>query len=116
MKFSVALVAVVALVSSASASYAIKSTANIRYGPGTSYEKIGSVAGGTQVTIACQQWGETTTVGSDTSALWDLINEGSGAGEVTVGYVWDGYVKTGSSGMVASDCCAIGATAVGCPD
>ncbi|KAH8554611.1 hypothetical protein BGW37DRAFT_204417 [Umbelopsis sp. PMI_123] len=118
MKFALTVLsaALATLVSSVNASYYIKSTANVRYGPGTSYQKLTTIAGGTTVKIPCQQWGETVTVGSDTSALWDLIDIGSGAGETTIGYVWDGYVHTGSSGMVSPDCCSIHASSVGCPD
>ncbi|MFI8685930.1 peptidoglycan DD-metalloendopeptidase family protein [Rossellomorea sp. NPDC077527] len=68
---------------------------NIRSGPGTNYNVVGSVSDGATVTISCQKRGETVTGKYGTSNLWNYIGDG---------YISDTYVYTGSDGQVAPTC------------
>lgn len=80
----------------ATASYPVVATVNVRSGPGTSYEKVGTVTAGTRVTISCQTAGQTIVGPLGTSPIWDRIGSGR--------YVSDTYVRTGSDGYVAPRC------------
>ncbi|WP_030573687.1 SH3 domain-containing protein [Streptomyces aureocirculatus] len=80
----------------AARTYAVVADANVRSGPGTSYEKVGRVKAGSRVTIACQRPGETVKGPTGTSKIWDRIGSGR--------YVSDTYVRTGSNGYVAPRC------------
>ncbi|BCL16074.1 hypothetical protein GCM10017556_38130 [Micromonospora sagamiensis] len=71
---------------------------NVRAGPGTSYATVGTVAHGTTVQIVCQTRG--TRVWSDVYQYWTDIWDKIGDGR----YVSDGFVHTGSSGVVAPSC------------
>ncbi len=87
---------VVATAAAATASYPVVATVNVRSGPGTSYEKVGTVAAGSRVSILCQTSGQTVAGSLGTSNIWDRIGSGR--------YVSDTYVNTGSDGYVASRC------------
>ncbi|MFH8797129.1 SH3 domain-containing protein [Streptomyces sp. NPDC017941] len=80
----------------AARTYAVAADANVRSGPGTSYEKVGRVKAGSRVSISCQRPGETVTGPTGTSKIWDRIGNGR--------YVSDTYVRTGSNGYVAPRC------------
>jgi uncharacterized protein YraI len=67
----------------------------VRQGASTATEAIGSIADGANVTIVCQQVGQSVTGTYGTSKLWDKIG---------AGFVADAYVTTGSDGRVAPDC------------
>jgi uncharacterized protein YraI len=66
---------------------------NVRTGPGTSYERVGSLPRGATVSIACQTAGEQIHGWVSTTASWDLLTTG--------GYISHGYV---SGGPVAPAC------------
>lgn len=69
---------------------------NVRSGPGTGYDVVGSVNAGATVTIQCQMPGTTVTGTYGTSKIWDKIGSGR--------YIADAYVRTGSDGYVAPRC------------
>jgi mannosyl-glycoprotein endo-beta-N-acetylglucosaminidase len=62
---------------------------NLRTGPATTYERIGSLARGTHITIACQTTGQQINGRVSTSAVWDLLTTG--------GYVSHAYVAGGTA-------------------
>jgi uncharacterized protein YraI len=68
----------------------------VRTGPSTTTTAAGSVANGASVTISCQMYGQSVAGGTyGTSNVWDKISGG---------YVSDGYIYTGSDGLVAPLC------------
>ncbi|MBA4495037.1 glycerophosphodiester phosphodiesterase family protein [Paenactinomyces guangxiensis] len=69
---------------------------NVRSGPGTNYDIVGSVADGQTIFIKCQIRGETITGTYGTSNLWNQIGDGK--------YIPDAYTYTGSSEQVAPTC------------
>ncbi|HEX8272737.1 MAG TPA: peptidoglycan DD-metalloendopeptidase family protein [Longimicrobiaceae bacterium] len=69
---------------------------NLRSGPGTNYGVVGTIAGGTQVTITCQAYGTTHTGPWGTTNLWDRLSDGR--------WITDAYVYTGTNGRAAPDC------------
>jgi uncharacterized protein YraI len=71
-------------------------TLNIRSGPGTSYNIVGTLPGSSKVPIYCQTPGTTVTGTYGTSNIWDNISNGE--------FISDAYVNTGSDGYVASRC------------
>lgn len=96
-----ALAALVLALPALATSYAIKADGvNCRTGPGTSYSVSRTYSTSDSVTLTCQTTG--TTVSGD--SLWDKTTDGC--------YVADYYVKTGTSGYVASVCGT--STGVGC--
>ncbi|KAG0206351.1 hypothetical protein BGX28_002205 [Mortierella sp. GBA30] len=100
MKFSLALVALVASIASTQAASGTVRTAgdplNVHSGPSTSSPVVGSIGNGEDVEIDCTVADGTSVTGKyGTSSLWD---------HVPGGYVTDTYVYTGSSGPVAPEC------------
>ncbi|KAG0206352.1 hypothetical protein BGX28_002206 [Mortierella sp. GBA30] len=100
MKFSLALVALVASIASTQAASGTVRTAgdplNVHSGPSTSSPVVGSIGNGEDVEIDCTVADGTSVTGKyGTSSLWD---------HVPGGYVTDTYVYTGSSGPVAPAC------------
>ncbi|MER5748945.1 SH3 domain-containing protein [Streptomyces sp. NPDC002088] len=69
---------------------------NVRSGPGTSYNLVRTIPGGSKVPIYCQMPGTTVTGTYGTTNIWDNISNGE--------FVSDAYVNTGSDGYVASRC------------
>ena len=69
---------------------------NIRSGPGTSYNIVGTLPGGSKVPIYCQTPGTTVTGTYGTSNIWDNISNGE--------FISDAYVNTGSDGYIRPRC------------
>lgn len=67
----------------------------VRSGPGNSYSAVGSVANGSSVQILCQAHGSAVAGNWGSTDLWD---------QIPGGYVSDGFVYTGSDGMVTPPC------------
>lgn len=70
----------------------VSGTLNVRFGPGTGYSVVGSVANGAAVSVYCQATGTTVTGTYGTSNIWDRIG--------TNRYVADAYVNTGHDGFI----------------
>jgi hypothetical protein len=66
--------------------YATLAALNVRSGPGISYSKVGSLANGTSIAIACQTKGDSV----NGSTIWDQLTTG--------GYISDYYVNTPVTG------------------
>jgi mannosyl-glycoprotein endo-beta-N-acetylglucosaminidase len=62
---------------------------NVRTGPATTYERIGSLGRGAHVTIACQSAGQAIQGRVSTSAVWVLLATG--------GYISHAYVLGGTA-------------------
>ncbi|MEH6417758.1 N-acetylmuramoyl-L-alanine amidase [Pseudomonas sp. CGJS7] len=69
---------------------------NVRSGPGTNHNVVGTLADGASVTIQCQTNGTSVTGTYGTSTLWNRIGTGR--------FIPDVYTFTGSDGRVAPDC------------
>ncbi|TCS93952.1 M23 family metallopeptidase [Hazenella coriacea] len=69
---------------------------NVRSGPGTTYDIVGSLANGTSVTISCQTYGEYVDGYYGRSNLWNKIGSGK--------FIPDAYTYTGSNGQIAPTC------------
>lgn len=69
---------------------------NLRSGPGTSYDVVGSISGGQSVSIVCQTSGTTHTGPYGETNLWDKLS--------TEEWISDAFVYTGSNGTVAPPC------------
>ncbi|SCL22921.1 SH3 domain-containing protein [Micromonospora pallida] len=65
---------------------------NVRSGPGTGYAVVGSVSGGSSVSVYCQATGTSVTGPYGTSTIWNRIG--------TNRYISDAYVNTGYSGYI----------------
>jgi uncharacterized protein YraI len=68
----------------------------VRSGPGNSSSAVRTVANGSSVQIICQAHGSSVAGNWGSTDLWDQIAGG--------GYVTDGFVYSGSDGMVAPPC------------
>src|SRR5438552_6913800 len=66
---------------------------NVRPGPGTSYQSVGTVRPGAGLAVACQVAGQRINGATGTTAQWDLLADG--------GYVSHAYV---SGGPAAAAC------------
>jgi hypothetical protein len=64
---------------------------NVRTGPATTYERIGSLGRGAHITIACQTDGQPIQGRVSTSAVWDLLTTG--------GYVSHAYIVGGTASL-----------------
>lgn len=69
---------------------------NLRSGPGTSYDVVGSVNGGETVSIVCQTRGTSHTGPWGETSLWDKLSTGE--------WISDAFVYTGSNDAVAPTC------------
>ncbi|HLL47386.1 MAG TPA: CHAP domain-containing protein, partial [Longimicrobiaceae bacterium] len=69
---------------------------NLRSGPGTTYSVVGTIGGNVAVTIVCQAYGTTVTGTWGPTNVWDKLSTGA--------WITDGYVYTGSNGLVAPLC------------
>lgn len=57
----------------------------VRAGPGSSYDRIGSLAQGSSASIICQSRGEAVTLPSGTtSSLWDQLEDGGWVSDALV--------------------------------
>lgn len=71
-------------------------TANIRTGPGSGYQSLGTVTGGQRVAIACTVRGQSVTGPHGATDVWDYIH--------LEGYVSDAFIQTGQAGAVGPAC------------
>lgn len=71
---------------------------NVRAGPSSSYDLVGTLSNGTRIRILCQTRGQ--WVYSDVYGIWTDLWDKIGTGR----YVTDAYVYTGSDGQVAPSC------------
>ncbi|MFW6600297.1 peptidoglycan DD-metalloendopeptidase family protein [Propionibacteriaceae bacterium Y2011] len=69
---------------------------NVRSGPGTSHEVVGSLAPGTRVTIQCTAQGTAVTGPWGSTTLWDKLSDGTWAS--------DAWLYTGTNDAVAPAC------------
>ncbi|KAF9431754.1 hypothetical protein BGZ76_011740 [Entomortierella beljakovae] len=99
MKFSVAIIALVASIASTQAATGTVRTAGdplrIHSGPSTTSKVVGTIRNGSKVTIDCTATGTKVTGKYGTSTIWD---------HVPGGYVTDTYVYTGTDGRAAPPC------------
>jgi hypothetical protein len=75
-----------------SGTVSVSGSLNVRFGPGTGYSVVGSVANGATVSVYCQATGTTVTGTFGTSNIWNRIG--------TNRYVADAYVNTGYSSFI----------------
>ncbi|KAF9431753.1 hypothetical protein BGZ76_011739 [Entomortierella beljakovae] len=99
MKFSLAIIALVASIASTQAATGTVRTAGdplrIHSGPSTTSKVVGTIRNGSKVTIDCTATGTKVTGKYGTSNIWD---------HVPGGYVTDTYVYTGTDGRAAPPC------------
>jgi surface antigen len=69
---------------------------NLRSGPGTTYGIVGTIGGNVAVNIVCQEYGTTVNGTWGATNVWDRLSTGA--------WITDGYVYTGSNGLVAPIC------------
>jgi uncharacterized protein YraI len=69
---------------------------NLRAGPGTIYSVVGTIGGNVTVYIECQDYGTTVNGTWGATNVWDRLSSGA--------WITDGYVYTGSNGLVAPRC------------
>lgn len=69
---------------------------NLRAGPGTNYNIVGTIAQGTPVSIDCVGYGTAVSGPFGTTTMWDEIGNGR--------WVTDAFVDTGTNNPIAMPC------------
>jgi uncharacterized protein YraI len=75
---------------------------NVRYGPGLGYSAFTTIHDGAGIGIVCQTYGDWVNGRDGSTNIWDQFN--GGQIQYSPKYISDGFVYTGSDGLVAPLC------------